>query len=193
MTSEKLVQEIQSHYQRIKQASALARYYYEHYLDELKAEYQQQLDNIRKQMQSSYCWTISPWDDPVWQAYEPEADAAIAKVIRVGEFTPPNELELGALPALAPFITQGHLFVMGDERDAVQRLLQTLVLRTVVSMPAGHLRLVLADPIGSGSNLAGFLRLPESLRGHEIYVKPREIGEQMEALGQQQTFCHLRY
>lgn len=46
MSTEALLQEIQSHSLRLQQAEADARYWYEHYLDELQARYQQQLQEI---------------------------------------------------------------------------------------------------------------------------------------------------
>ena len=184
MTTEALMQEIQSHYLCLKEAEARARYAYEHYLYDLKETYAQRLREIetaiQQQMASAYRWVTAPWDDPVWDAYEPLPDAAIPSAVRVGRLVPAEDL--GDLPALAPMIGQGHLFLAGDDPEAAQHVLQALVLRLVVSFPPGTLRLRLADPVGLGTNLSAFLRLPETLRGDKVYARPDEIGQQLEAL-----------
>src|SRR6266849_4595038 len=61
MSIEELLQEVQSSYTRLKQAEARARHSYEHYLDDLKATYAQQLQDIensflqaRRQVQVGY-------------------------------------------------------------------------------------------------------------------------------------------
>src|SRR5947208_3318764 len=46
MSIEEILQEVQSSYTRLKEAEAHARYGYEHYLDDLKVSYAQQLQDI---------------------------------------------------------------------------------------------------------------------------------------------------
>lgn len=216
--TEEILEEIQSHYHRLKQAEAQARYWYEHYLDDLQARYQQQLQEIeatfqtkrdRAQseyqqalaeagaalaqagqetqaqvdgMRSAFRWAISPWDDVVWESYAPLSDALIPSAVRVGRLVLPDDPGLGDLPALAPLIGEGHLFLDGDDPEAARQLLQTLLLRLVVSSPPGTVRLILADPVGLGRDLSAFLRLPQALRGDKVYARLDEIGQQLETI-----------
>lgn len=52
MSTEQIQQEIQTTYTRLKQAAADARYWYEHYLDDIKARYQQRLQEIERAYQA---------------------------------------------------------------------------------------------------------------------------------------------
>lgn len=171
MSTEALLQEIQSHYLRLQQAEADARYWYAHYLDELQARYRQQLQEIgaafwgqgdqapaegqeapassktaaaATEMHPALRWVISPWDDEAWARYRPAPDALIPSAVRVGRLVLPDGAAPGDLPALAPLVGERHLFLEGDDPDATRQLLQTLLLRPVVSCPqhryGGHPR-----------------------------------------------------
>ena len=138
---------------------------------------------------------LAPWDAPLWAAYAPPAqDAPTLEGLRVGELrakvgeTAPSL----RLPLLVPFLRRGSLFLRGPDPDALRRLLQALLLRLVVTLPAGRLRLSLADPLGMGVHLSAFLRLPDALRnvGAErrsapaapIATRQEEIARQVQAL-----------
>jgi hypothetical protein len=138
---------------------------------------------------------LAPWEAPLWAEYAPPPeDAPIPEGLRIGELraeagetAPPLRL-----PLLVPFLRRGSLFLRGPDPDALRRLLQALLLRLVVTLPPGRLRLSLADPLGMGVHLSAFLRLPDAVRnvGAErrsapaapIATRPEEIARQVQAL-----------
>jgi len=139
---------------------------------------------------------LAPWEAPLWAEYAPPPeDAPIPEGLRIGELR--LEMDVGAknlspLPLLVPFLRRGSLFLRGPDPDALRRLLQALLLRLVVTLPPGRLRLSLADPLGMGVHLSAFLRLPDAVRnvGAErrsapaapIATRPEEIARQVQAL-----------
>jgi len=139
---------------------------------------------------------LAPWEAPLWAEYAPPPEnAPIPEGLRIGELrakvgeTAPSL----RLPLLVPFLRRGSLFLRGPDPDALRRLLQAMLLRLVVTLPAGRLRLSLADPLGMGVHLSAFLRLPDAVRnvGAErrsapaapIATRPEEIARQVQALG----------
>jgi S-DNA-T family DNA segregation ATPase FtsK/SpoIIIE len=143
---------------------------------------------------------LAPWEAPFWAEYAPPSeDAPIPEGLRIGELCveagidvegdvraknfsplpPPSPLRL---PLLVPFLRRGSLFLRGPDPDALRRLLQALLLRLVVTLPPGRLRLSLADPLGMGVHLSAFLRLPDAVRGDKVCSRPEEIARQVQAL-----------
>jgi S-DNA-T family DNA segregation ATPase FtsK/SpoIIIE len=128
---------------------------------------------------------LAPWETPLWAEYAPPPeDAPIPEGLRIGELraeagetAPPLRL-----PLLVPFLRRGSLFLRGPDPDALRRLLQALLLRLVVTLPPGRLRLSLADPLGMGVHLSAFLRLPDAMRGDKVCSRPEEIARQVQAL-----------
>jgi S-DNA-T family DNA segregation ATPase FtsK/SpoIIIE len=129
---------------------------------------------------------LAPWEAPFWAEYAPPSeDAPIPEGLRIGELR--LEMDVGAknlspLPLLVPFLRRGSLFLRGPDPDALRRLLQALLLRLVVTLPPGRLRLSLADPLGMGVHLSAFLRLPDAMRGDKVFSRPEEIARQVQAL-----------
>jgi S-DNA-T family DNA segregation ATPase FtsK/SpoIIIE len=129
---------------------------------------------------------LAPWEAPFWAEYAPPSeDAPIPEGLRIGELR--LEMDVGAkdfspLPLLVPFLRRGSLFLRGPDPDVLRRLLQALLLRLVVTLPPGRLRLSLADPLGMGVHLSAFLRLPDALRGDKVCSRPEEIARQVQAL-----------
>lgn len=209
---------IQSFYQQIRQAEADARYGYEHYLDDLKARYQQRLVEIDQQfaqrreqsqqehqqalaqadqalqhseqqaqnqmneLRSAFRWAVLPWNDPTWDGYEPAGNGPIPSAVRFGRLDAPDAAALGDLPAMVPLVGQGHLFIQGEDPALARQLLQSILLRLVVSTAPRSLQLTLVDPAGSGANLAAFLRLPDDVRGAKVFARPEEIAPRLDEL-----------
>ena len=68
------------------------------------------------------------------------------------------------------------------KRELALQLLQTILLRLLVASAPGSIRLVLSDIVGSGANLAAFLRLPAALRGDKVGSRPEDLERQLTAL-----------
>lgn len=85
------------------------------------------------------------------------------------------------IPALVPILNQGNLFFVAQgaaKKQAVQTL-QSVLLRVVATFPPGKLQLILIDPVGLGANVAGFMNLPEKLRGNKAWTEPQAIEQQL--------------
>jgi len=185
-----------AYFQQIRQSAADARFWRDHYLGDLKARYDERLAEIERAWQeaeqavagqvhdlrSAFSWAILPWNDPIWEGYDPPAVATTPSLVRVGHLDLPDAIFLDDVPALIPFVGQGHLFLSGDDVVAVRQLLQTILLRLIVANRPRTVQLTLIDGAGSGVHLAGFLRLPPTLRGAKVFARPEEIAPQLDQI-----------
>jgi hypothetical protein len=201
--------EIRACYLRLKHAVAAAEHGHAHYQDALHAAYRARLQAIAADfwaqtgsdaaqptgLPAATRWAVLPWEDAAWAAYAPAADAPLPTAVRVGRLAVEG---LADLPALVPLIGggqtfevsqtskvspgRGHIFLAGDDPEATLSLLQVILLRLVVAAPPGSLRLILADPVGLGGNLAAFMRLPPAWRGDKVFARSEEIERQLDAL-----------
>ena len=95
-------------------------------------------------MTNMFLWVAAPWE-----TYIPTADAPTLSSVRIGQFALEGAQGFPSLPALAPFVSSGSLFITStqDTVAAAQQLLQTITLRLVVSSPPGIVRLPLSNPV----------------------------------------------
>ena len=187
MAIEQTVTDIRTTYTRLKQATHDARYWYERYVDDVRARYRQRMQTLDAQFDeyATMRWISLPWNDSTWDRFTPTPDSAIPAAVRLGRFALADDTNLGDLPAFAPLIGSGHLFIQGDDAKTNRRFLQTILLRLLVSFPPGTIRFSLADPVGAGANLSAFLRLPDTLRGTKVCWRPEEIANQLAMLSDQ--------
>jgi DNA segregation ATPase FtsK/SpoIIIE, S-DNA-T family len=97
--------------------------------------------------------------------------------------------ETFTLPALAPFPAGSSLLVKarGEGRGIAIELLQSTMLRLLVSLPPGKVRFTIIDPVGLGENFAAFMHLAdyqESLVSSRIWTEPRHIEERLADLSE---------
>ncbi len=141
------------------------------------------IESLRDQWQAASAANrpaVAGWQDGLWKSYVPSASSLPPSSIRVGQLI--DEIEgLAPLPALAGLVGSGHIFVKSDHlfRAEAIELLQSIALRVMVTAAPDAVRLILADPLSAGGNLAIFRRLPETLRGAKIWSHPQEIDEQL--------------
>jgi DNA segregation ATPase FtsK/SpoIIIE, S-DNA-T family len=111
-------------------------------------------------------WALAGYDDPRWDRYRPDATAPSPTGVRVGALTVAGESGLPPVPAVAQLTGHGHLLIATQARGAAvaRSLLQAVTLRLAVATRPGTIRFALADPLGQGEQLSGFLRLPAELR-----------------------------
>ena len=111
-------------------------------------------------------WALAGYGDSRWDGYRPDVTAPAPTGLRVGALTMGGTSGMPLVPAVARFTGHGHLLVVAENgADAGARsLLQALTLRLTVATRPGTVRFALADPLGQGEQLSGFLRLPAGLR-----------------------------
>jgi S-DNA-T family DNA segregation ATPase FtsK/SpoIIIE len=134
------------------------------------------------------------WDDPSWLEWR--GSAAMPPAIRIGELAfdaaactgglptdpalAPDGPTAFAVPAVLPFPHRAGLVVETDAagRERAIGLLQAAILRILVRVPPGKVRLTIVDPVGLGQGFAGFMHLAdedEKLVGDRIWTDPRHV------------------
>ncbi len=91
------------------------------------------------------------------------------------------------LPALIPFPIQSSVLIKTAEsgRAEANKLLQTLMLRFLTSIPPGKVRFTIFDPVGLGENFAAFMHLAdyqELLVTSRIWTEARDFDQRLEDL-----------
>ena len=124
-------------------------------------------------------WALADFGSPEWAGYQPDLNAPSPTGVRVGVLNVgavkrAGEVVKGAgelggmpsMPAVARFTGHGHLLIEAERgaTTGARSLLQALALRLAVATRPGTVRFALADPLGQGEQLSGFLRLPAALR-----------------------------
>lgn len=137
------------------------------------------------QLHSAFRWVVISWEAVDWQEYVSQSDMPIPSVVRVGHLAISEDVDFVDIPALVPLLGKGHIFVEGGQPEAERQILQTLLLRLMVTFSPGTLRLILADPVRMGADLSAFLRLPDSIRGEKVYSRTEEIEHQLDVLEKQ--------
>jgi len=114
---------------------------------------------------AAHPWALADFSAPRWAGYQPDLDAPSPTGVRVGALTVAGGSGMPPMPAVARFTGHGHLLIAAESEAAGARcLLQALTLRLAVATRPGTMRFALADPLGQGEQLSGFLRLPAALR-----------------------------
>jgi DNA segregation ATPase FtsK/SpoIIIE, S-DNA-T family len=112
-------------------------------------------------------WALAGFGEPDWDRFAPDLNAPSPTGVRVGVIHVARDGGMPPVPAVARFTGHGHLLVTactGAATAAARSLLQALTLRLAVATRPGTMRFALADPLGQGEQLSGFLRLPAALR-----------------------------
>jgi len=96
----------------------------------------------------------------------------------------PTEFDL---PAFVPFPTKASVLIKTGEsgRAEANRLLQSLMLRFLTSIPPGKVRFTIFDPVGLGENFAAFMHLAdyqELLVTSRIWTEARDFDQRLEDL-----------
>ena len=91
------------------------------------------------------------------------------------------------LPALIPFPTQSSVLIKTSEsgRAEANKLLQTLMLRFLTSIPPGKVRFTIFDPVGLGESFAAFMHMAdyqELLVTSRIWTEARDLDQRLEDL-----------
>jgi DNA segregation ATPase FtsK/SpoIIIE, S-DNA-T family len=166
LSTEQIEREIHDAYLGLAESTALVRYGHEHYLDHLAAP-AGDLSGTVTLLTEANPWALADFGDPQWDYYSPDLNAPSPSGIRVGALTVPGGSGIPPVPAVARFAGHGHLLIAADGKAAAagaRSLLQALTLRLAVATRPGTMRFALADPLGQGEQLSGFLRLPAALR-----------------------------
>jgi len=122
-----------------------------------------------------------PWDDPFWEDFQPIKNMKDPPLTRFGELKITGKKNHVNVPALLRIITLKNLLInaSGNYKGIALEALQSIMLRLLVTIPPGKVNFILIDPVGLGSNMAGFMHLPEELVGKKIWTEPNHIERQL--------------
>jgi len=141
-----------------------------------------------------------PWDAFDWKQWTPPAKTPPA--IRFGRHAValadldgglPKDERLRRernefiLPALLPFPDRSLLLLKadGDARARAVELIQSVMLRMLVSIPPGKVRFTIIDPVGLGENFSAFMHLAdydEQLVSNRIWTDQAHIEQRLATL-----------
>lgn len=105
--------------------------------------------------------------------------------IRLGDlslfFNSSKGKEVLSMPFALPFFNKKNIIFKSDiasNEEAVQAINYFLI-RAMLSLPPGKIKLILIDPVGLGSNFSSILSLNEELYGLKVWVETRHIEDQL--------------
>jgi tetratricopeptide (TPR) repeat protein len=144
---------------------------------------------------------LRPWTDEIWRADWKERSSVLGSTpLYLGSLQPTSDPRLGdnadfGLGVSVPLNLHGdsnfHLIHEAIDRPIAHGLVRSLLLRSLLTMNAGRMQLVLFDPVGLGQSVASLLDLGEydpSLIGGKVWSSPTDLLAQ---LGEQTSYIEL--
>ena len=122
-----------------------------------------------------------PWSASFWNQFTPIKVIQEPPLTRFGELIIESQEKITNVPALLRIITDKNILInaTGAQKDEALAVLQSIMLRLLVTLPAGKSNFILIDPVGLGANMAGFMHLPPELVGSKIWTEPNHIEQQL--------------
>lgn len=197
---------------RMAQTLAYARMWKQHWMDsaaqrknaqtrDAQARYEQQMLNGRQaygqsmtdianelQTVAQQCGLSAlPWDSGAWRDFILVKTTDVPPLTRVGVITAQGSFGNIQCPAILPIIGSRNIIIkaFGDAKQVATEAIQSLMLRLLATLPPGKVRFVLVDPVGLGSNMAGFMHLEDQMKeliGGRVWIEPTHIEEQLAEL-----------
>jgi hypothetical protein len=146
-------------------------------------------------MQEEHPAECLPWNYPFWDQFRPSRKIEAPPLTRFGELTVRGDINTINVPALLRIITSKNLLINASSnyKEAALEALQTVMLRLLVTVPPGKVNFILIDPVGLGSNMAGFMHLPEEIVGGKIWTEANHIERQLSDLSIQMEAIIQKY
>ena len=160
---------------------------YEQTKDQINNKYKIELLDIKnefKDMEEEYPSEYLSWSNKYFQTFTPVIHIK-TPLTRIGELTISYKNQAISVPALLRIITSKNVLfqVNGHSKKNALSAIQSIILRLLATIPPGKLKLMIMDPVGLGSNMAGFKHLPEEIIiGDKIFTTSKHIEEQLDYL-----------
>jgi len=139
------------------------------------------------------------WEDIYWEkSFNPPQKMISPPLCRLGKLKDINSFLnpfLSEVPALVKIITSKNLLInaSGNFKYSAIEILQCVMLRLLVTIPPGKLKFILIDPVGLGSNMAGFMHLPEEIVGGKIWTEANHIEQVLADLSNHMEIIIQKY
>ncbi len=168
-------------------AQAAARALQQHTLAQVAEEYASRTGTLLPDLQQTLDALglgMTPFQDRVWQNYAPAPTAQMQPLLRIGALHQPLTWQHIETPAALPVIGAGSLLVRatGAGKAQAEKMLQSLLLRLLATLPPAKLRFIFLDPIGLGQNVAPFMHLAdydEQLVTGKAWTEPNHIEQRL--------------
>jgi len=163
--------------------------------NEIRTQQENDVSNIRtsfKKFEKRAGLIAFDWTNPCWWSFTPKDNPT--RLLRIGrveldpKFTGIPFIEKApaplSLPALVSLSNSSGLLLKISKGSRPKAILaiKSMMLRLLVSNPAGMTRFVLIDPVGRGQNVAAFLHLKDfesSLITEQAWTEPRQIEKRL--------------
>ncbi|WP_372369176.1 FtsK/SpoIIIE domain-containing protein [Candidatus Uabimicrobium sp. HlEnr_7] len=143
-------------------------------------KYEQSKKRLLEKCLGTDTYGVFPWDhNEVWDNYQPVDTVEPLPLTRVGTSSISHETESITTPLCLNILGHKNLLIKSREHKTTIAALQNIALRLLVSLPPARLRLLMIDPVGVGSNFAGFMHLPEEAISGKIWSDAQKIEEKL--------------
>ncbi|BBM87198.1 FtsK/SpoIIIE domain-containing protein [Candidatus Uabimicrobium amorphum] len=123
---------------------------------------------------------VCPWERrDVWDNYTPLQEFDSLPLTRVGTEEISHSDETITIPLSLDILGNKNVLIKSQQYATAIDTLQNISLRLLVSLPPARLRFLMIDPVGVGSNFAGFMHLPEEAVSGKIWSDPQKIEERL--------------
>lgn len=123
---------------------------------------------------------VCPWErKEVWDNYTPLQDFDSLPLTRIGTEKITHNKEKITIPLSLDILGNKNVLIKSEQHSTAISMLQNISLRLLVSLPPARLRLLMIDPVGVGSNFAGFMHLPEEAVSGKIWSDPQKVEEKL--------------
>ncbi len=158
----------------------------DNYADQIKKakrQYERLVFSVREKLAKiadTFEYPQKPWSDKAWDNFEPPQGFTEHQLIRVGTLTNIHEYKTIDMPWLLPLLGHNNVLikVSGRAKEAASALFQTIILRSLASLPPGRLRMTFIDPVSYGRVFGGFMTLSKIIKGEGVWREKNHIHEQ---------------
>jgi len=149
-----------------------------------KNQYEGVISSVRKRIDEiadNFDYPQRPWSDKAWDSFRPPAKFSHHQLIRIGTVKKTDTYQQVEMPWMLPVLGHNNVLIKasGQSKGRALGLLQTIILRLLVSLPAGGLRITFIDPVSYGKVFGGFMNLSEIIKGEGVWREKNHIHEQL--------------
>jgi len=163
-----------------------------------KNQYEGVISTVRKRIDEiadNFDYPQMPWSDKAWDTFRPPPNFSHHQLIRVGTIKNAYTYQQVEIPWLLPVLGYNNVLIKASGRSKVHALglLQTIILRLLVSLPAGRLRITFIDPVSYGKVFGGFMNLSKIIKGDSVWREKNHIHEQLLDLSELIAFVNQNF
>ncbi len=155
------------------------------------AEIQKKIDEI----ETEFDFPQKKWSDQSWQSFLPPDSLKSHRLFNIGEIRKETDEMTVKAPFLLPVMGGNNVLIKaaGVQKEQAIDLLQNIVLRMLVAVPAYNLKFCFIDPVGLGENFGRFMDLPDAVSGGRVWGERDHIRDQLRKLTEHVSLVTQKY